>query len=303
MFGDTAFATTSLSESPGYDFLPVVADSLIAAEVISAKSDFVSSFVDTVNVSTSIFTAGSVLNISFVDSATGAQTFVGAVDFGVTFQALASVVDQPSSLADFAPLIAESATGLTKDSTNIQPGATVSESIQAADTTFAGFNYLRDISEFSTGNDTISSSFSINSEFQVAASGSEQVSSVPFYAVTFADLVTAQETVSSLADFVTSVNELIEARDSFSSNADFIVAVQEAVSALDSISGRLLWELIDSYQASVWAAVNDSQSASWQNIGNSQGSSWGNVNSSQSGSWENTNTSETSDWQTTTTQP
>jgi hypothetical protein len=94
---------------------------------------------------------------------------------------------------------------------------------------------------------------------QESAEGADVPSSNADFIVSVSESVTVSDAPSAGGDFVNSVSEAVLGTDEFSSTTDFIAQINESVTAADAFISRLLWETINTFEATNWQVIDNAQ--------------------------------------------
>lgn len=219
---------------------------------------------------------GTIYNVSFSDTATGADAISATATFNVSFSDTATGLDAVSGGSVFSADFSDSATGADAVSTTATLNVSVSDTASGLDAVSAGLVFSAAFADTASGADSINAGGTFNVAFSDTASGADAISATATLIAAFSDAAAILDAPAVAASiFNVTLDEVASGLDSVSpAGSTFNVSFSDTGSITDLVVGGYLWNPID-----------DTQTANWQNVVTAPATTWVDINDAQSPGW------------------
>ena len=239
---------------------------------------------------------GTVFNVDFSDTATGADTLTTIATLGVSFSDTATGSDTLTTIATLGVSFSDTATGTDTSSATLTLDAAFSDTATGSDTLTTIATLGVSFSDTATGADALTTIATLGVAFSDTASGADALSVSTAFNVSLSETATGADALTTIATLNVDFSDTATGLDAFSpAGSTFNVASSETATGLDEVSpagstfnvslsdagtitdlvaGNYLWNPIDDTQSANWQNVVTAQTPAWTDIVNTQGPNW-----------------------------
>ena len=219
-------------------FACITAESVVTVDAVSGSFAINALTQETTTLTAAPF-SNYIVNSALAETLRGGETFVGAVNFGVSVTNSIAVSETVAVAVDFAVLINELLSLETDEVSAIAVFiGLVNEAVGVSEEVSSVFVFNSLVQELLLAADALTTSIDINGVIIENAGVTENQ--------------TTQVVFNSFA------TEVLQATDAINSAARFITNIQEGVVAAELFIGRLLWDTINTSETSVWEPIKTS---------------------------------------------
>ena len=180
--------------------------------------------------------AGLLLSAAFADTATGSDAVAAGLLLSVDFSDTATGADTLTTTATLGAAFSDTATGSDTLTTIATLGVSFSDTATGTDTSSATLTLDAAFSDTATGSDALTTTATLDAAFSDTATGADALTTIATLGVAFSDTASGADALSVSTAFNVSLSETASGADELSATATLNVDFSDTATGLDAFA-------------------------------------------------------------------